>query len=310
MRKRSARKRRAEAGPPLVPDPREEIGGKEVDVGTLGLGFVGAGFAGIREIGGRERTTKPSRGSLSHSLLRRRRSPSLFFLSEPEKRERRWYLCHYLNIISGHRNLYLRCFGVTQPPHRNTPATIFAVTSDLASISALPFSSFAVLIVKRFQLSITIIAAFKIYLILSWTLCLSAAFDRYCCKSMMLHERSSQEESLYSTGLSFFTPEMISDLRYMYVSLVDERNVFAQVASNGRVLTWGAKVTYRESLGLYVLSKNYVPTKGSHYTAVKKALEMIKQNISSLSKSEGHDAYHFSLQLTGAPALIGNTICI
>ena len=44
------------------------------------------------------------------------------------------------------------------------------------------------------------------------------------------------------------------------------------------------EVTYRESLGLYVLSKNYVPTKGSHYTAVKKALEMIKQNISSLSK--------------------------
>lgn len=133
----------------------------------------------------RERTTKPSRGSLSPYLLRRRRSPSLFFLSEPEKRERRWYLCHYLNIISGCRNLYLRCFGVTQPPHRNTPATIFAVTSDLASISALPF--------------------------------------RYCCKSMMLHERSSQEESLYSTGLSFFTPEMISDLRYLYVSLVDER---------------------------------------------------------------------------------------
>ncbi|CAN6847419.1 unnamed protein product [Brassica oleracea] len=51
MRKRSARKRRAEAGPPLVPDPREEIGGEEVDVGMLGLGFVGAGFAGIREIG-------------------------------------------------------------------------------------------------------------------------------------------------------------------------------------------------------------------------------------------------------------------
>nr|VDC96674.1 unnamed protein product [Brassica rapa] len=153
---------------------------------------------------------------------------------------------------------------------------------------------------------------------------------------MMLHERSSQEESLYSTGLSFFTPEMISDLRYLIGPRGEEgsssnqetskrntssgrrwtnvllavNNVFAQVASNGRVLTWGAKVTYRESLGLYVLSKNYVPTKGSHYTAVKKALEMIKQNISSLSKSEGHDAYHFSLQLTGAPALIGNTICI
>ena len=44
------------------------------------------------------------------------------------------------------------------------------------------------------------------------------------------------------------------------------------------------EVTYRDSLELYVLSKNYVPTKGSHYTAVKKALEMIKQNISSLSK--------------------------
>nr|VDD26306.1 unnamed protein product [Brassica oleracea] len=291
MRKRSARKRRAEAGPPLVPDPREEIGGKEVDVGTLGLGFVGAGFAGIREIGdgGRRERDRASR-----------RSPSLFVLSEPEKRERRWYLCHYLNIISGRRNLYLRCFGVTQPPHRNTPATIFAVTSGLASISALPF--------------------------------------RYCCKSMRLHERSSQEESLYSTGLSFFTPEMISDLRYLIgprgeegsssnqetskrntssgrrwtnvLLAVNVRMYIAQVASNGRVLTWGAKVTYRESLGLYVLGKNYVPTKGSHYIAVKKALEMIKQNISSLSKSEGHDAYHFSLQLTGAPALIGNTICI
>uniref|UniRef100_M4DMZ3 Uncharacterized protein n=1 Tax=Brassica campestris TaxID=3711 RepID=M4DMZ3_BRACM len=58
MRKRSARKRRAEAGPPLVPDPREEIGGEEVDVGMLGLGFVGAGFAGIREIGVGVRTAE------------------------------------------------------------------------------------------------------------------------------------------------------------------------------------------------------------------------------------------------------------
>ncbi|KAL0813683.1 hypothetical protein Bca101_070126 [Brassica carinata] len=312
MRKRSARKRRAEAGPPLVPDPREEIGGEE------------------------------------------RRSPSLFVLSEPEKRERRWYLCHYLNIISGRRNLYLRCFGVTQPPHRNTHATIFAVTSGLASISALPFSSFAILIV------------------------------RYCCKSMRLHERSSQEESLYSTGLSPRGEEgsssnqetskrnTSSGRRWTNVLLaVNVRMYIAQVASNGRVLTWGAKPThliaftdktlfvlfsplarnrlrvlnlmslvetqrwlqlllgtmnclgcwrillknlkrlcFRESLGLYVLSKNYVPTKGSHYIAVKKALEMIKQNISSLSKSEGHDAYHFSLQLTGAPALKGNTICV
>nr|VDD42796.1 unnamed protein product [Brassica oleracea] len=73
MRKRSARKRRAEAGPPLVPDPREEIGGEEVDVGTLGLGFVGAGFAGIREIGGRRERDRASS-----------RSPSLFVLSNPK----------------------------------------------------------------------------------------------------------------------------------------------------------------------------------------------------------------------------------
>ncbi|KAL0747819.1 hypothetical protein Bca101_029821 [Brassica carinata] len=306
MRKRSARKRRAEAGPPLVPDPREEIGGEEVDVGTLGLGFVGAGFTGIREIGVGVRTAEGESAIEHRRRVGPRRSPSLFVLSEPEKRERRWYLCHYLNIISGRRNLCLRCFGVTQPPHRNTPATIFAVTSGLASISALPF--------------------------------------RYCCKSMRLHERSSQEESLYSTRLSPRGEEgsssnqetskrnTSSGRRWTNVLLaVNVRMYIAQVASNGRVLTWGAKllnglytkenfavsgffccyeVTYRESLGLYVLSKNYVPTKGSHYIAVKKALEMIKQNISSLSKSEGHDAYHFSLQLTGAPALIGNTICV
>ncbi|WZY92547.1 hypothetical protein YC2023_064876 [Brassica napus] len=248
MRKRSARKRRAEAGPPLVPDPREEIGGEEVDVGTLGLGFVGAGFAGIREIGGRRERDRASS----------RRSPSLFVLSEPEKRERRWYLCHYLNIISGRRNLYLRCFGVTQPPHRNTPATIFAVTSDLASISALPFSSFAILIIllqvydaARTEFSRRVVV-----------------FNR----AKFLHSRDDIRSSL-SDSFPF--------------NSIDALGFFCCY-----------EVTYRESLGLYVLSKNYVPTKGSHYTAVKKALEMIKQNISSLSKSEGHDAYHFSLQLT------------
>ncbi|KAL0748066.1 hypothetical protein Bca101_030068 [Brassica carinata] len=349
MRKRSARKRRAEAGPPLVPDPREEIGGEEVDVGTLGLGFVGAGFAGIREIGVGVRTAEGESAIEHRRRVGPRRSPSLFVLSEPEKRERRWYLCHYLNIISGRRNLYLRCFGVTQPPHRNTPATIFAVTSGLASISALPF--------------------------------------RYCCKSMRLHERSSQEESLYSTGLSPRGEEgsssnqetskrnTSSGRRWTNVLLaVNVRMYIAQVASNGRVLTWGPSLSPMKFFGsydkpthliaftdktLFVLfsplarnrlrvlnlmslveaqrwlqlllgtmsclgcwrillknlkrlcfSKNYVPTKGSHYIAVKKALEMIKQNISSLSKSEGHDAYHFSLQLTGAPALIGNTICV
>ncbi|KAL0704472.1 hypothetical protein Bca4012_070897 [Brassica carinata] len=335
MRKRSARKRRAEAGPPLVPDPREEIGGEEVDVGTLGLGFVGAGFAGIREIGGRRERDRASR-----------RSPSLFVLSEPEKRERRWYLCHYLNIISGRRNLYLRCFGVTQPPHRNTHATIFAVTSGLASISALPFSSFAILIILL-QVYETARTEFSRRVVV---------FNR----AKFLHSRDDIRSSLSETSKR----NTSSGRRWTNVLLaVNVRMYIAQVASNGRVLTWGAKPThliaftdktlfvlfsplarnslvetqrwlqlllgtmnclgcwrillknlkrlcFRESLGLYVLSKNYVPTKGSHYIAVKKALEMIKQNISSLSKSEGHDAYHFSLQLTGAPALKGNTICI
>ncbi|KAF8103285.1 hypothetical protein N665_0188s0227 [Sinapis alba] len=88
----------------------------------------------------------------------------------------------------------------------------------------------------------------------------------------------------------------------------------------------------RESLGVSVLSKNHVPTKGAYYPAVEKALEIIKQKSSSLSKvvlarnsrvitdtdidpiawlaqlqSEGHDAYQFCLQPPGAPAFIGNT---
>ncbi|KAJ0255808.1 Isochorismate synthase 1 [Hirschfeldia incana] len=88
----------------------------------------------------------------------------------------------------------------------------------------------------------------------------------------------------------------------------------------------------RESLGVSVLSKNHVPTKGAYYPAVEKALEIIKQKSSSLSKvvlarnsriitdtdidpiawlaqlqSEGRDAYQFCLQPPGAPAFIGNT---
>ncbi|CAG7904613.1 unnamed protein product [Brassica rapa] len=89
----------------------------------------------------------------------------------------------------------------------------------------------------------------------------------------------------------------------------------------------------RESLGVSVLSKNHVPTKGAYYPAVEKALAIIKQKSSSLSKvvvlarnsriitdtdidpiawlaqlqSEGHDAYQFCLQPPGAPAFIGNT---
>ncbi|KAG5383068.1 hypothetical protein IGI04_034538 [Brassica rapa subsp. trilocularis] len=299
MRKRSARKRRAEAGPPLVPDPREEIGGKEVDVGTLGLGFAGAGFAGIREIGGRRERDRASR-----------RSPSLFFLSEPEKRERRWYLCHYLNIISGHRNLYLRCFGVTQPPHRNTPATIFAVTSDLASISALPFSSNC----KKILLQVYDAARTE--------------FSRRVVvfnRAKFLHSRDDIRSSLYnvfaqvaSNGRVLTWGAKIKRCLFSSHCLLKTAQRWLQLLlgtmncpGHWRILLKNFKrLCFRESLGLYVLSKNYVPTKGSHYTAVKKALEMIKQNISSLSKSEGHDAYHFSLQLTGAPALIGNTICL
>ncbi|KAH0874703.1 hypothetical protein HID58_072065, partial [Brassica napus] len=88
----------------------------------------------------------------------------------------------------------------------------------------------------------------------------------------------------------------------------------------------------RESLGVSVLRKNHVPTKGAYDPAVEKALEIIKRKSSSLSKvvlarnsrvitdtdidpiawlaqlqSEGHDAYQFCLQPPGAPAFIGNT---
>ncbi|KAJ0229472.1 Isochorismate synthase 1 [Hirschfeldia incana] len=88
----------------------------------------------------------------------------------------------------------------------------------------------------------------------------------------------------------------------------------------------------RRALGVSVLSKNHVPTIGAYEPAVEKALEMIKQKSSSLSKvvlarntrvitdtdidpiawlaqlqSEGHDAYQFCLQPPGAPAFIGNT---
>ena len=40
----------------------------------------------------------------------------------------------------------------------------------------------------------------------------------------------------------------------------------------------------RESLVVSVLSKNHVPTKRAYYPAVEKALEMVKQKSSSLSK--------------------------
>ncbi|CAN7077880.1 unnamed protein product [Brassica oleracea var. botrytis] len=40
----------------------------------------------------------------------------------------------------------------------------------------------------------------------------------------------------------------------------------------------------RESLGVSVLSKNHVPTKRAYYPADEKALEMIKQKSSSISK--------------------------
>ncbi|CAN6841115.1 unnamed protein product, partial [Brassica oleracea] len=40
----------------------------------------------------------------------------------------------------------------------------------------------------------------------------------------------------------------------------------------------------RESLGVSVLGKNHVPTKRAYYPADEKALEMIKQKSSSISK--------------------------
>uniref|UniRef100_A0A1J3CHQ6 isochorismate synthase n=1 Tax=Noccaea caerulescens TaxID=107243 RepID=A0A1J3CHQ6_NOCCA len=88
----------------------------------------------------------------------------------------------------------------------------------------------------------------------------------------------------------------------------------------------------RESLGVSVVSKNHVPSKGAYYPAVKSALEIIKDKNSPLSKvvlarssriitdtdidpiawlarlqCEGQDAYQFCLQPPGAPAFIGNT---
>lgn len=39
-----------------------------------------------------------------------------------------------------------------------------------------------------------------------------------------------------------------------------------------------------ESLGVSVVSKNHVPTIGAYFPAVEKALEMIKQKSTSLSK--------------------------
>ncbi|KAL0791758.1 hypothetical protein Bca101_008004 [Brassica carinata] len=342
MRKRSARKRRAEAGPPLVPDPREEIGGEEVDVGTLGLGFVGAGFAGIREIGVGVRTAE-GESAIEH---RRRVGPDDLHLYSPfpnlEKRERKWYLCHYLNIISGRG---ISIYGVSG----------YATATSKHACDHLR---------RHLRLGFHIRSSLQIMLQVYETA--RTEFSRRVVvfnRAKFLHSRDDIRSSLSETSKR----NTSSGRRWTNVLLaVNVRMYIAQVASNGRVLTWGAKPThliaftdktlfvlfsplarnrlrvlnlmslveaqrwlqlllgtmnclgcwrillknlkrlcFRESLGLYVLSKNYVPTKGSHYIAVKKALEMIKQNISSRSKSEGHDAYHFSLQLTGAPALIG-----
>ncbi|XP_010539954.1 PREDICTED: isochorismate synthase 2, chloroplastic-like [Tarenaya hassleriana] len=88
----------------------------------------------------------------------------------------------------------------------------------------------------------------------------------------------------------------------------------------------------RESLGVSVVSKNHVPSKGAYHPAVRRALQMIKERSSSLDKVvlarcsriitdididpiawlarlqlEGQDAYQFCLQPPGAPAFIGNT---
>ncbi|KAL0677106.1 hypothetical protein Bca4012_005087 [Brassica carinata] len=93
-----------------------------------------------------------------------------------------------------------------------------------------------------------------------------------------------------------------------------------------RVVVSGFFCCYEVTKGISVLSKNHVPKKGSHYLAVEKALEMIKQKFHLLARLFllarksmiitdtnidhilGHDAYKFCLQLTGAPAFIGNTI--
>lgn len=40
----------------------------------------------------------------------------------------------------------------------------------------------------------------------------------------------------------------------------------------------------RGSLGIFVFSKNHVPTKGVHYLAVEKALEMIERKFHLLAR--------------------------
>lgn len=47
-----------ETRPPLMSDPRKEIGSKEVDVWPFGFRFVGSGFTGTREIGVGVRTAR------------------------------------------------------------------------------------------------------------------------------------------------------------------------------------------------------------------------------------------------------------
>ncbi|KAH0895022.1 hypothetical protein HID58_057451 [Brassica napus] len=299
MRKRSARKRRAEARPPLVPDPREEIGGEEVDVGTLGLGFVGAGFAGIREIGVGVRTAEGESAIEHRRRVGPRRSPSLFVLSEPEKRERRWYLCHYLNIISGRRNLYLRCFGILLQVYE-TARTEFSgrvVVFNRAKIGPRGEEGSS----SNQETSKRNTSSGR-----RWTNVLLAVNVRMYIAQVASNGRVLTWGAKIKRCL-FSSHRLLETAQRWLQLLLGTMNCLGC----WRILLKNLKrLCFRESLGLYVLSKNYVPTKGSHYIAVKKALEMIKQNISSLSKSEGHDAYHFSLQLTGAPALIGNTICI
>ncbi|CAN6922904.1 unnamed protein product, partial [Brassica oleracea] len=71
----------------------------------------------------------------------------------------------------------------------------------------------------------------------------------------------------------------------------------------------------KESLVVSVLSKNHVPTKRSYYPAVEKALEMVKQKSSSLSKLVGKDiaeCLHEALNRTGlhmhVAALVNDTV--
>ncbi|KAH0916062.1 hypothetical protein HID58_030508, partial [Brassica napus] len=158
---------------------------------------------------------------------------------ETEKRERRWYLCHYLNIISGRRNLDPRRFEVSQPPHPYTRAIIFAVTSALA------YKLQQVSDAARTELSRRVVLFNSANFLHSRddirSSLLSICFFNGGGESRI--DPRGEEGSSSSSNQETSKRNTSSGRRWTNVLLaVNVIMYIAQVASNGRVLTWGAKV--------------------------------------------------------------------